>query len=155
VRYVSIPERRHPLAAARLVSIREHASADTSGHTSAYVRGYLRGTALLEQHVYHDFERLTAEGAKRLLRRHPQRHLLPHTSAYVSIRQHTSAYVSIRQHTSAYVSIRQHTSAYVSIRQTAEGAERLQQRHPQRHHLQAYVSIREHTRAYVSIREPR
>ncbi len=66
---------------------------------------------------------------------------LPHTLAYVSIRQHTSAYVSIRQHmrvqqaayaecvlqntckaelnssTSAYVSIRQHTSAYVSIRQ--------------------------------------
>jgi hypothetical protein len=25
--------------------------------------------------------------------------MLPHTSAYVSIRQHTSAYVSIRQHT--------------------------------------------------------
>ena len=47
-------------------------------------------------------------------------HVLPHLSAYVSIRQHTSAYVSIRQDTSGYVSIRhsirQHASAYVSRR---------------------------------------
>jgi hypothetical protein len=36
---------------------------------------------------------------------------MPHTSAYVSIRQHKSAYVIIRQHTSAYV--RTHAQACV------------------------------------------
>jgi hypothetical protein len=53
------------------------------------------------------------------------RHLLKHTSAYVTIRQHTSAYARRHLHTTsppqAYVSIRQHTSAYVSIRQHTSG----------------------------------
>jgi hypothetical protein len=41
---------------------------------------------------------------------------LPHTSAYVSIRQHTSATACMRLCTSSICRIRQHTSAYVSIR---------------------------------------
>jgi hypothetical protein len=61
--------------------------------------------------------------------------LLPHTSAYVSIRQ--------QQHTAAYVSIHQHTSAYGRIERDEL------QRKVLLPHTSAYVSIRPHTSAYA------
>jgi hypothetical protein len=83
--------------------MRQHASAYVSvrQHTSAYVSIRQRTSAYATCSSAGEHGR-----EEEVVPRRHERHVILHTSPYVSVRQHTSAHVSTRQHTSAHVSIR-------------------------------------------------